>query len=386
MKEKKHISWKDGILLAIVLTLFLRFLLFVVGYNFAIRFNRLPLTTREMDFSENIPMDKKDPWYYIVSPLHRFDALWYEEIAKNNYKNQPLTTAFFPLYPWIVGSIGRIFHTTFAVSAFFINTFLTVIVFYLLYHLARMDYDSNTAIRAVIAFAFFPTSFFLLVPYADVLVLIFILLSIIFARKNFVLFSIISGYLASMTKPYGAAIFLPLLLIFYKSKKIKNKILITLVTLTIPFTFLIVNKYQAYLSGSTVNSISAQQRWGVRIPLPWEPIRSLLSMFTRNPFDLPNTMNLITVIVASIFLIYYWRRVIMEYYVLILSYLFIFYFFQYRNNQFVGMSKHFITFFPIFLTLSNIKIKKIYEVIYLVSSTMLLLIFFIFYTFGFFVA
>ncbi len=125
----KTVNWKEGIILAIVLTLWLRFLLLVVGYNLSIRFKQLPLTTREMDFARNIPADLSDPWYHFIQPLHRFDALWYEEIAKTNYKDSPLTTAFFPLYPWIVNGVGNFFGIPYVLSAFFLNTLFTFLVF-----------------------------------------------------------------------------------------------------------------------------------------------------------------------------------------------------------------------------------------------------------------
>lgn len=388
MKEKKQISWKEGIFLAIGLTLFLRLILFVVGYNFAIRFNHLPLTTREMDFAENIPMDKKDPWYFIVSPLHRFDALWYEEISKNNYRNQPLTTAFFPLFPWIVGSMGRIFHTSFAVSAFFINTFLTSIVFYLLYHLARMDHDENVAFRTVIIYAFFPASFFLLVPYAEPLLFVLFLLSMFLIRKEKIILSILIGSIAAITKPYAAVISLPLAFVIFKNRNIyrtKKKYYFIFLIL-IPLSYFGISRLQGIMEGAQNSPLLAQFKWGGKIPLPWEPLFFQLSLFSKNLFDLPNDFSLIVMISALLFFFYTYKKIRLEWWIYTLSLYIAVYFFSFRPGIILSMSRHALAFFPIFIYISNLKVKRIIEITYLSTSVFLYILFFVNYTFGFFVA
>ena len=385
MKEKKKVSWKEGIFLAIGLTLFLRLILFVVGYNFAIRFNRLPLTTREMDFSEDIPMDKKDPWYFIVSPLHRFDALWYEEIAKNNYKNQPLTTAFFPLFPWIVGSMAKLFHTTFAVSAFFINTFLTSIVFYLLYHLARMDFDENVAFRTVIIYAFFPASFFLLAPYAEPLLFVFILLSLIFAKRANFLLSVVFASLGAMTKPYAVAIVLPLFVILHQNFPLKKNIFKYFFLSLIPLIFLLVLGYQNFQSTKSV-FFALGKGWSMQPAWPHEPLLAQIKMAIKSPYDLPNDVNFIIVLFTVYYLIRSYKKRQWENWLFVLVFFGIFYLYQFKGDQLFSVSRHALIFFPIFMFLGNLKVSKIIEVIYFSSSILLSNMFFIYYTFGFFVA
>lgn len=385
MKEKKQISWKEGIFLAIGLTLFLRLILFVVGYNFAIRFDHLPLTTREMDFSEDIPMDKKDPWYFIASPLHRFDALWYEEIAKNNYKNQPLTTAFFPLFPWIVGSIGKLFSSTFAVSAFFLNTFLTSIVFYLLYHLARMDYDENVAFRTVIIYAFFPASFFLLAPYAEPLFLVFILLSLIFAKLANFFLTVVFACLAAMTRPYAVAIVLPLFVILLQNFPLRKNMFKYLFLTLIPLIFLLVLGYQNFQSTKSV-LYALGKGWSIRPVLPHEPLFAQVKMALISPYDLPNDINLIIVLFTVYYLIRTYKKRQWGNWLFVLVFFGIFYLFQFKGGQLFSVSRHALIFFPMFMFLANLKIGKIIEVLYFSSSILLMNMFFIYYTFGFFVA
>lgn len=363
----------------------MRLILFVVGYNFAIRFEHLPLTTREMDFSEDIPMDKKDPWYFIVSPLHRFDALWYEEISKNNYRNQPLTTAFFPLFPWVVSSIGKLFSSTFAVSAFFLNTFLTSIVFYLLYHLARMDYDENVALRTVIIYAFFPASFFLLAPYAEPLFFVFILLSLIFAKRANFLFTVVFACLAAMTRPYAVAVVLPLFVILLQNFPLRKNMFKYLFLTLIPLIFLLVLGYQNFQSTKSV-FYALEKGWTTHPALPHEPLFAQVKMALNSPYDLPNDINLIIVLFTVYYLIRTYKKRQWGNWLFVLVFFGIFYLYPFNGNQLFSVSRHALIFFPMFMFLANLKIGKIIEVFYFSSSILLLNMFFIYYTFGFFVA
>jgi hypothetical protein len=387
----KELPWwrnhKEGIILAIVLTLWLRLVLLVVGYNLAIRFNKLPLTTREMDFSENIPQDRKDPWFYIVQPLHRFDALWYEEIAKNNYKNQPLTTAFFPLYPWTVNFFAQILHLSYPVSAFFLNTIFTFLVFYLLYYWVQMEHGRKIALRTILIYAFSPVSFFLLVPYAEPLLFLFILFSFIFAKYNRVMLSIISGCFAALVKPYGAVVVVPLsLILLSKNMSLKKRIGIFLLLVLIPMTFFVVNKYQEYMTSSISSTLNAQFLWGAKIPLPWEPFLSEIQIFLRNPFDLPNSLNLIMVVLSVIFLINTWKKISWRYWLYTLFLFSVSYLLVMRHGVLFSFSRHALAFFPMFAFLGNFKVGKTAEVIYLATSVFITIMLFVWYTFGFFVA
>lgn len=384
--ERRKIDLGKGIVLAIVLTLWLRLLLLTVGYNLSIRFNQLPLTEREMDYAENIPQDRSDPWFYIVQPLHRFDALWYEEIAKNNYKNQPLTTAFFPLYPWTVNFFAQVFSVSYPVSAFFLNTFFTFLVFFLLYYWARMEYGRKIAVRTVIIYAFFPVSFFLLTPYAESLLFIFILLSFVMAKYNRIIFAVIFGNLAMLVKPYGAAIFVPLsLILLSQNKLLKKRIWILVMLLLIPITFFAVNKYQKYLTNSFSSTLTAQFLWGAKIPLPWEPILSEIQMFLRNPFDLPNSLNLIMVIFSIFFLINTWKKISWSYYLFILILFSVSYLLPVKSGVLFSFSRHTLIFFPFFAYLGSLKVGKIIEILYLTTSVFVMVMLLIWYTFGFFV-
>lgn len=377
----------NGIILAVVLTIWLRLMLTVIGYNLSFRLKELPLTTKEMAYARNIPADRFDPWYYYVQPLHRFDALWYEEIAKTTYQNNPLATAFFPLYPFVVNEFAQLIASSYPTSAFIINTILTALVFFLLYYLTFLDYSREIAIRTVLIYATFPATFFLLTPYAEPLLFVFILLALIFAKKKQLFPSVIAGSLAAMTKPYGAVIVLPLLLLFISNKSIKQNFFSCLLLLIIPVSFLGIIKYQDYLVGNFFSIIQAYDKlWEVKIPMFLEPLLSQLEMAFNSPFDLPNDVNLIVVVTTIVFLFQTFKRISWDKWMLVFVYFLIFYLYTYKGGQLFSLSRHALVFFPLFTYLAKLKFDKSYEVIYIGSSVFLMVMFFIWYTFGFFVA
>ncbi len=339
-----------------------------------------------MDFARNIPADLSDPWYHFIQPLHRFDALWYEEIAKTNYKDSPLTTAFFPLYPWIVNGVGNFFGIPYVLSAFFLNTLFTFLVFFLLYYLTALEYTKKIAIRTTLIYAFFPASFFLLVPYAEPLLFLFILLSFIFAKYNKVILSVICCILAAITKPYGAIVLIPIGLIMLScNKSFKKRIMIFFLLLLIPLSFLTINKYQESMVNSVSSSLNAQSLWGATIPMPWEPIFSEVKLLLRNPLDLPNSLNLITVISSVLFLIVSWRKISWSNWLFTFVLFITSYFLTVKQSILYSMSRHALIFFPLFMYLGGLKVNKLVEVVYLGTSVLIMIMFFIWYTFGFFV-
>ena len=376
-----------GIILAIILTIWLRLLLLLIGYNLSIRIEQIPLTTEEMAYSQNIPTDKTDRWYHFVQPLHRFDALLYEQIAKTNYQNNSLTTVFFPLYPWVVNGLAKFIAVTYPISAFIINTVLTALVFFLLYYLTYMDHPKKIAVRTVLIYATFPAAFFLLTPYAEPLFFVFVLLALIFAKKNRLLPTVVTGSLAAMTKSYGVVIVLPLMMLFITKNSIKQKLISILLLLLVPLSFLGVIKYQDHLAGSSFSIFQTYDNlWKGKIPMPLTPLLSQLEVAFNFPFDLPNDVNLIVVIVTIVFLLKTYRKISRDKWVLVFVFFLIFYLYLYNGRQLFSVSRHALIFFPLFTYLAKFKIDRSYEVIYIGSSVFLMVMFFIWYTLGFFVA
>lgn len=339
-----------------------------------------------MDFVRNIPVDRNDSWYYIVQPLHRFDALWYEEVARTNYRGEPLTAKFFPLYPWAVKLLTLVSPATFPVAAFFLNTFLSALAFFLFYYFTLMENDGKIAVRLLAAYAIFPAAFFLLVPYAESLFISFVLACLIFAKKDRPFTATLFAIFATVTKPYGGVLLAPLAYIFWKSKKIKNKIPALLSLILIPLSFFLIAGFQDAMTGVSLVALRVNSAWKVTLPLPWDPLLSQAKILLVSPLNLPNDLDFVITAGAIAYLYVSCRKIRREDWIFLLVFFLVFYFFQYRGYILNGVSRYALIFFPIFMSMGRLRPARFWEIIYVFFSLVLLLIFFIYYTLGFFVA
>ena len=377
---------RQGLILSVTLVFFLRLLHFLAGYSFIIRFNNFPVTKREMDLTEIIYSDKSNKLYTLLQPIDRFDALWYKDIVRGGYKNHPLSTAFFPLYPWLVQGMTSIFKQSYELWSFILTTVLTFLVFLLIFIMTYLEYDGDAAKRALLLFAFFPTSFFLLMPYSESLLIFLILLTFYLAKKKLFILGVISASLTVMTKPYGILAAIPLILYISKIKALPHKILMSFCLLLLPLSFIGIYFYQFQQTAGKYTILNIHKYWGIERPYPWQPILSLLTRFYQHPFDLPNTANFFLVLGTVFFLIKSYKNIALSYWLFSLFAFLTFYFSVYRNGILFSYSRYFLALFPIFIYYGSKKIKDISLYIYLPIAFSFQMLFFIFYTFGFFVA
>lgn len=120
----------------------------------------------------------------------RYDAGWYYQIARYGYWfvpggpsagiGKPGKIAYFPLYPFLGGYIGRLFGssaTAVYVGLIVVSWASFAAAMVVLYRLARLDLDRARAARAVMLIAAFPFSFFFGMAYTESLFLLLTLLA-----------------------------------------------------------------------------------------------------------------------------------------------------------------------------------------------------------------
>src|SRR5690606_18728307 len=100
----------------------------------------------------------------------RWDAGWYREVARSGYRWNPLTEerqqniAFFPAYPMMVRTIGRVFggrEPAFTLGGAALSHLLFLWALVLLYRFARDETGDEQAARgAVLLLACYPFSIF----------------------------------------------------------------------------------------------------------------------------------------------------------------------------------------------------------------------------------
>jgi hypothetical protein len=142
----------------------------------------------------------------LIDVWARWDSDWYLKIATEGYSWPSSTPAFFPLYPVLVGGLGRLLADHYLLAGVLISLSATCAAFVLLYHLALPRLGADGARRAVLYLALFPTALFLGAVYSEALFLLLALASFALAeRRRFGPAGVAAG-LALLTRPAGVAL------------------------------------------------------------------------------------------------------------------------------------------------------------------------------------
>lgn len=145
----------------------------------------------------------------------RWDAPFYVDIAASGYNADPPlpSVVFFPLYPALIrltaaiagGGVWALW-----VSALVISLGSLVAAVGYLVALARMDHGDHVARRASIYLLVFPTTLFLSAAYPESLFLALSVASFYYARRGTWWLVGLMGFAASLARPYGALLVIPL--------------------------------------------------------------------------------------------------------------------------------------------------------------------------------
>ena len=141
----------------------------------------------------------------------RWDSVHFLRIAEHGYS--ATEAAFYPLYPALVGVIGRVFFGHYVLAGVTVSLAATLGAFVLLERLAGERLGGAGARRAVLYLALFPTALFLQAVYAESLFLFLCLGAFALAeRARFAEAGAVAG-LAILTRPTGLALLPPLVLL-----------------------------------------------------------------------------------------------------------------------------------------------------------------------------
>lgn len=143
----------------------------------------------------------------------RWDSDWYLRIAENGYGWPSSTPAFFPLYPLLVGGIGRVLGGQFLLAGVVVSLVAGAAAFVLLYRLVASRLGREDAARSVLYLALFPTSLFLGAVYGESLFLLLAVATFALAERGRLGWASVVAGLALLTRAQGIAL-LPVLAVF----------------------------------------------------------------------------------------------------------------------------------------------------------------------------
>jgi Mannosyltransferase (PIG-V) len=143
----------------------------------------------------------------------RWDSDWYLRIAESGYDWPSSTPAFFPLYPTLVGGVGRVLDDRFLLAGLVVSLAACAAAFVLLHGLVRRRLGAADASRAVLYLALFPTSLFLGAVYGESLFLALAIGTFALAERGRPGWASVAAGLALLTRAQGVAL-LPALAVF----------------------------------------------------------------------------------------------------------------------------------------------------------------------------
>jgi hypothetical protein len=136
----------------------------------------------------------------------RWDGGYFLKIAEHGYASAGGAAVFYPLYPSLVGILGRLFGGHFIVAGVVISLTAAAVAVVLFYELGCRLVGERAALRGVVFLCVFPTSLFLQAVYSESLLLALMLAALLLAMDDrWTLAAVVTG-LALLTRPTGFAL------------------------------------------------------------------------------------------------------------------------------------------------------------------------------------
>jgi hypothetical protein len=153
----------------------------------------------------------------LLSPLARWDSVWYLDIAHSGYGGQ--SSAFFPLYPLLVRVVAAVSAPgALLVAGYVVSLAALFGALYLMHRLVTLELGSSQVARvAVLMLALFPGALWLGAPYSESLFLLLSIGAFYAARiERWALAGLCAG-LASAARSAGVVLLVPLVILWWKS-------------------------------------------------------------------------------------------------------------------------------------------------------------------------
>lgn len=142
-----------------------------------------------------------------------FDGIHYLTIAESGYVAD-FTQAFFPLFPWLIGLVGKYLSLNSLYSGLLVGNLSLLTAVCLFWRLLRIDFKSGQSRLIILSLLLFPTAFFLGAVYGEAFFLCLVFGSFLAARRKKWLLAGVLGAMAAATRLVGIFL-LPALAVEY---------------------------------------------------------------------------------------------------------------------------------------------------------------------------
>lgn len=274
---------------AINLFLTHRLLLFALGAAFAIFLPIEPMLGD--DLLRDVNPYFWGPGFFLLAPWQRWDTNWYLHIAQIGYQAGDGTTNFPPLYPLLVGTVGRLLLGQYMLAALLVSAVAYLVAMVYLYRLTERFFNAQLAKRTLVFLVCFPTAFFLLSGYTESLYLALAVASFYYAEER--RWWLVCGLsaLAAITRLQGAILVVPLAYIYLKQERFKWRSLFkpdALALMGAPSAFILYMAYVYIVMRDTNFGNHLAIIWHIKFVMPWQSLWDGLMVM----FSLDNVQNL----------------------------------------------------------------------------------------------
>ncbi|MBI2597286.1 hypothetical protein HYW41_03965 [Candidatus Daviesbacteria bacterium] len=321
-----------------------------------------------------------------------WDAPHYISVAEFGYQKLGDEANFIillPLFPLSIFLLKFLFNVNYLVSGYLSSFMFSILLSIVLYKLVLIDYPKRVANMTILMLFIFPTSFFLHIPYTEPLFISLTVSSFYFVRRQRYWLSFICAGLASATKIAGLALipalFLEIIIfnkgslkknIFnYLNVSLRNNKHILLFGLLISLSgFLVYLTINYYLWGNFFYfTIIQNQHWYERFsPFGQGLIDAFKAISWRSGIDrlMLGYGQIIAFILGLFMSIYVLVKVRISYGLFMIINLF----FYYSMSFWICMMRYILTLFPMYLVLAIFSNNKIFLYIWILLSSVLLII------------
>jgi Gpi18-like mannosyltransferase len=328
--------------------------------------------------------------------FHQFDASYYLAIANHGYvSTAPNNLAFFPLYPLLIHTVGWLIGSD-VIAGLLISAGSFALALVLLHRLTELELGRRAADATVLLVAFAPLSFFFSAIYTESLFLLISVAAVLAARRECWALAGVLGGLATLTRPTGILLVVPLLIMRLRvRRRLDRRLLWTLIppaALAAYMAILAANGFSGLapfqqgafwqrvtvgpIAGfaaalvTAVNSAAAIVRNGQRVFAP-----TLAGPFTPNAECL---LLLLVLAIASAFLVACFRRLPREYGAYAAAVLLICLSSPSIGQPLVSFDRYALTIFPLWMAAGAWIAKRRLER-WAVAAGSILLVFYTFY-------
>lgn len=174
---------------------------FIGGYALLtmFEFHSLPVP----DF---VPLSHTGVARLVFDPWQHWDGQWYLRIAALGYYRYDASTAFLPVYPWLIRGLAPLFGGDMLVTGCVVSWGAFAAALWFLWDLLRAELGDELALSSLVLLVTFPTAFFFHAVYTESIFLLFVAVALWSARRGRFVTAGLAGLAASLTRWTGFAV------------------------------------------------------------------------------------------------------------------------------------------------------------------------------------